>query len=324
MWKKSISLVVLAFLIGIVWESTRAQTPALPITPVAGVLSWGTEGAAQIGSIDLQIFTSSGTWTKPADAIFARVVLIGGGGGGGSGRRGAAGTTRSGGGGGAGGGYASHVFQATLFGATETVTVGTGGAGGAAVTTNDTNGNNGTAGGATTFGAHLRAEGGDFGDGSDTTSGPGGAVSVSWPTCLSCGGAGSGSGSAGSGGGSSPLPPASGSGGGGVSSGDVGGGSVDGGDVGGTSGFGTVIEGGALPLALGANGGDGADGPVDNAIGGAAGSGGAGNDAGAGGNGGAGGDYGGGGGGGGGTLNGNDTGVGGAGAIGFAIVITYL
>lgn len=48
----------------------------------------------------VDIFTSSGTWVKPAGAQTVRVLCIGPGGGGGAGARGASGTALSGGGGG--------------------------------------------------------------------------------------------------------------------------------------------------------------------------------------------------------------------------------
>ncbi len=88
----------------------------------------------------VDIFTASGTWTKPSGAVLVEVTTIGGGGGGGSGRRGAVGTVCTGGAGGGGGGLTTRSFPASLLPATVTVTVGAGGAGGAAVTTNDTNG----------------------------------------------------------------------------------------------------------------------------------------------------------------------------------------
>jgi len=106
-------------------------------------------------SVDLEVFTGSGTWTKPPGLKAVRVRLVGGGGsGGGTPATGA--NQASEGGGGGGGGYSEKVIAADDLGATETVTIGAGGAGAAA-------GGAGNAGGTTSFGAHLQATGGQAG-----------------------------------------------------------------------------------------------------------------------------------------------------------------
>lgn len=99
----------------------------------------------------IQIFTSSGTWTKPAGITKILVKAIGGGGGGG-GVGGAANRVALGGGG-ASGGYGELFLDVTSI-ASRTVTIGAAGAGGVA------GNNNGSAGGTTSFGTDLTCTGG--------------------------------------------------------------------------------------------------------------------------------------------------------------------
>ncbi len=319
---------------------TDAAQSILDDTTVAAILA--TLGGAN--SADVQLFTASGTWTKPTVATpkAVSVFLIGGGGGGGSGRKGAAGTIRCGGGGGAGGGLAHYCYQASLIGATETVTIGAGGGGGTAISANDTNGNNGTAGTATTFGTFLSACGGDFGDGGNTTpAGAGGTASVGWSdtfalyglfiATIAVGGSASTSGGAGAVGGLTTMAPASGGAGGGVSAanaasnGGVGGGCGSG-AVASVSGNATTVSGGTAGVAGGTIAGGAGNATTANMVAGGSGGGGgaSGTGAGGGGAGGTGGLYGGGGGGGGAAVNSvGNSGAGGAGRDGIALVITY-
>ncbi len=125
----------------------------------------------------VQIFTSSGTYTKPAGLVAAIVEVCGGGGGGGGGA--ATGDPRSWASGGGGGASTVRRLLASSIGATETVTVGAGGAAGAST------GGAGGAGGTSSFGALVDAPGGG-----------GGAGAVSASTSYT-GGAGGAAGSAG-------------------------------------------------------------------------------------------------------------------------------
>ena len=117
----------------------------------------GTQLGAAAG-INQQLFTSSGTWSKPAGLTMASIECWGGGGGGAGGTSNpTTGTVQDrGGGGGGGGGYGFVTVPLSALAATVSVTIGaagTGGAGGAAGGQN--NGTAGVNGGTTTFGAYI-------------------------------------------------------------------------------------------------------------------------------------------------------------------------
>ena len=130
----------------------------------AGALpSWSAGGGGGGGGnlIGQVVFTTSGTWTKPAGCNTVIVEVMGAGGGGaGPGGAGAYG------GGGAAGAYARKLINVTLI-SSETITIGSGGAGGTAA--------NGSAGGTTSFGALVSCTGGG-GGGQSTTLTSGGVA----------------------------------------------------------------------------------------------------------------------------------------------------
>ena len=135
-----------------------AGTNGHVLTLSGGVPAWAALPSNSGLVVVRQVFTSSATWTKNANLLYADVEVVGGGGGGGG--TAAANSTSSGGGG--AGGYSRKVIAAATLGATETVTVGTGGAGGSA---GGGAGGTGGTGNTSSFGTHCSATGGAGGVG---------------------------------------------------------------------------------------------------------------------------------------------------------------
>lgn len=211
--------------------------------------------ASDVQGIDVQQFTSSGTWTKPAGYNASCPVLVRAWGGGGGG---ATGDGSDDGGGGGGGGACVDVWcRLSDLGATETVTVGSGGA--AQTSTNQ----DGNAGGTTTFGGFMSAYGGAGGVDANTNSfggGGGGGAGVAGAGNADNSGDGENGGAGGSPDGAAAGANGYFGGGGGGNEDNNGGASVYGGGGGGGGGAvsGTGGDGGASVSGGGGGGGGGA------------------------------------------------------------------
>ena len=128
--------------------------------------AWVSGSGNSSGFSNIQVFTSSGTFTVPAGITKVKVTVIGGGGGGGG----------SQGSGGGAGGASIEIISGLTPGNTVTVTVGTGGAGGPSSGATD-----GVAGGTSSFGAFCSATGGSGGSvssGSQGGIGSGGNLNI--------------------------------------------------------------------------------------------------------------------------------------------------
>ena len=163
---------------------TLTQNNSLTYTGTDGSsVAFGTGGTVAyvpnvFKTINIQVFTSSGTYTPTPGMLYCVVELVGGGGGGG-GIAGVAAQTATASGGGAGG-YSRRSISAATIGVSQSATVGNLGAGGAA-------GNNpGATGGTSQLGALVSATGGAGGVGgassavsvSSGAAGPGGTGSL--------------------------------------------------------------------------------------------------------------------------------------------------
>ena len=143
---------------------TALGTAGQVLTVTAPGTAVAYESISAGGSYAMTVFTSSGTWTKPAGLADVKIRVLGGGGGGATGTN----QTPTGGTGG-GGGYAEEYLNAPAIGATETITVGAGGNGGSGGS------GGGGSGGTSSFGSFVSATGGAGGQaGSPNLAGNGG------------------------------------------------------------------------------------------------------------------------------------------------------
>lgn len=204
---------------------------------------------SEITASTTQIFTESGTWTKPSRGTIAFVQVWSAGGGGA--RSNSAVNTAGGG----GGGYAERFFPLQDLAATENITVGLGGTG--RVSTRGS----GTGGGASSFGTHIVVPGGGSGIDGGEQGGASGGVGGGYPNSAFWLG-GNGSLSIGL---SSIM---GGGGGGGINQGSSGsGGSSVAGGAGGAGGYNSNASPGNAPAGGGGgaengNGGNGARGEI--------------------------------------------------------------
>lgn len=128
------------------------DTPTLALTLEIGDTE-ATLTAQPITAGYVDVFTSDGTWVKPAGITFARVMMIGGGGGGGAGSSEISTALRLGGGGGDAGQVAILNLTGSSIPSSAAVDIGQGGLGG--IATANAPGAAGSNGGSTSFGSSL-------------------------------------------------------------------------------------------------------------------------------------------------------------------------
>jgi hypothetical protein len=149
-------------------QSGASDGDVLTYDATNGILSLQAAGGGGVAASNIQVFTSSGTYTPTAGTEFVEVILVGGGGAGGGGYSTAAGAYVIGSGG-AGGNTVIAKVSVSDIGATATVTVGAGGAAFFA----PSSGGNGSGGSASTFvgsAVSLSASGGGGGNGGFSSS----------------------------------------------------------------------------------------------------------------------------------------------------------
>ncbi|WP_152607638.1 glycine-rich domain-containing protein [Aeromonas hydrophila] len=95
--------------------------------------------ALSSASVQVDIFTASGTWTKPDNAESIHIFVMGAGGGGASGYVGADTSYVNGGGGGSGGAAVDHLVEAGALSDSMAIIVGKGGSGGVSSSTSSHN-----------------------------------------------------------------------------------------------------------------------------------------------------------------------------------------
>jgi hypothetical protein len=138
--------------------NTGTSVPIDDDVSITGTLAVSSTMSTGNPQVNYQVFTSDGTWTKPAGAKTVIVECLGGGGAGGGAPATAAGQASAGAGGQAGG-YAKSVFAASALSVTEAVDVGAGGAGASATT----GGNGADSTFAASTGNEVRGAGGNGG-----------------------------------------------------------------------------------------------------------------------------------------------------------------
>lgn len=291
--------------------------------------AWAVSTGGGGGGVDIQTFGSSSssgtfTWTKPSGAKLVEVFLWGAGNNGEFGARQPTTSSRSGGDGGGGASVVYGKINASELGSTESVVIGAGNASAAGRTTNGNKGGNATWASESKFGPY-RAQGGATA-GTNISSNIYG-VAISSVGTGATGQAGTGN-SATSRNNIMRLPAMGGGGGGGaaanVTTAAAGGSGAGFTNTGFDAGLVTAVAGGAGGTTAGVAAGNGVSATNEYNRGGTGGGGGYYRTGENGGNGGNGGWPGGGGGGGGAADEGFTSGSGGAGANGFAVIITYL